>query len=261
MELLTEADGYMTPRRRKDFLSRCCPSLVFHSRMMDIYRQGWWWALRGIYDDDRWIHGSIRVLKALESVGVEFEVENLRSADRIEGPVVFIANHMSTLETFIVPCLIHPIKKITFIVKESLLTFPFFGRVMRARKPIAVGRKNAKSDLRVVLEEGAARLSSGLSIVVFPQTTRSERFEPEKFNSIGIKLAKRAGVPVVPLALKTDAWAPGKFLKDFGPINPAIKVHFIFGEPVTVEGSGREQHLHVVQFIQCKLDEWEQETG
>jgi len=225
--------------------------------MMDIYRQGWWWALRGLYDDDCWVHGSLRVLRTLESVGVLIEVENLDVTRHIEGPVVFIANHMSTLETFVVPCLIQPWKKITFIVKESLLTFPFFGRVMRAREPIAVGRKDPKSDLRTVLEEGTARLASGSSIVVFPQTTRSERFVPEKFNSMGIKLAKRAGVPVVPLALKTDAWAPGRFLKDFGPVDPARKVHFAFGEPVAVEGSGRGQHDQVIGFIQKKLNQWE----
>jgi 1-acyl-sn-glycerol-3-phosphate acyltransferase len=84
---------------------------------------------------------------------------------------------------------------------------------------------------------------------------------PEKFNSIGIKLAKRAGVAVVPLALKTDAWAPGKFLKDFGPIDPSRKVHFAFGEPVSVEGSGREQHETVVAFIQGKLEEWNKEEN
>jgi 1-acyl-sn-glycerol-3-phosphate acyltransferase len=229
--------------------------------MMDIYRQGWWWALRGCYDDDRWVHGSLRVLRALESVGIELEVENLGVSARTEGPVVFIANHMSTLETFIVPCLIHPLKKITFIVKESLLSFPFFGRVIRARSPIAVGRKDPKNDLRVVLEEGTARLSSGLSVVVFPQTTRSEKFVPEKFNSIGIKLAKRAQVPVVPLALKTDAWAPGRLIKDFGPVDPKRKVHFAFGEPLAVKGNGREQHEEVIEFIRAKLEEWEQETG
>lgn len=261
MERLTETNDYSSPQRNIGFLSRCCPSLAFHARMMDVYRQGWWWALWGHYDDERWIHGSVRVLRTLESVGVKLNVENLSMIEKVQGPAVFIANHMSTLETFIVPCLIRPSKKVTFIVKESLLTFPFFGRVMKTREPVAVGRKDPKSDLRTVLEEGTERLSSGISIVVFPQTTRSEKFMPEKFNSIGIKLAKRAEVAVVPVALKTDAWVPGRILKDFGPIVPSRKVHFSFGEPVTVEGSGREQHDHVVMFIKNNLEKWGKESA
>ena len=261
MEHLSETNEYCSPEKNIGLLSRCWPSLVFHSRMLAIYRQGWWWALWGNYDDERWVYGSVRVLRTLESVGVRLEVENMGVTGRVKGPAVFIANHMSTLETFIVPSLIRPYKEVTFVVKESLLTFPFFGRVMRSRNPVAVGRKDPKSDLRTVLEEGASRLSSGISIVVFPQTTRSDRFVPEKFNSIGIKLAKRASVPVVPIALKTDAWEPGSILKDFGPIDPSRKVHFAFGEPLEIEGSGREQHEEIIRFIQGKMEGWENESS
>lgn len=261
MEYLTEANDYQTPEGHSTFWVRHCPSLIFHARMMDVYRQGWWWAVRGVYDGVRWVHGSLRVLRALESVGVRFKVENLKILDQIEEPAVFISNHMSTLETFVLPCLIHPRKKITFIVKEDLLKFPFFGRVLRARNPIAVGRKDPRQDLRVVLEEGTARLASGRSVVVFPQTTRSEAFVPEKFNSIGVKLAKRARVSIIPVALKTDAWAAGKPLKDFGPIRPEKMVHFAFGEPIHVEDAGREQHEQVISFVQGKLREWEDQDG
>ena len=261
MEHLTENNEYQTPAGTPAMISRLCPSLAFHFRMLDIYRQGWWWAVRGVYDGEKWVHGSLRVIRALESVGVRFDIENLGLPDRLGGPVIFIANHMSTLETFVLPGLIHPGKKIVFIVKESLLTFPFFGRVMSARNPIAVGRKNPREDLRLVLEEGAVRLSAGRSIVVFPQTTRSSTFIPEQFNSIGIKLAKRADVPVVPIALKTDAWGPGSLLKDFGPIRPERKVRIAFGEPIRIEDGGREQHEQVIRFIQSKLEKWEKESS
>jgi len=261
LEHLTEASEYYTPEHRLSLLNSCCPSLVFHARMLDIYRQGWWWALRGVYDGAHWVHGSLRVLRALESVGVRFSIENMGVIDRIDGPAVFISNHMSTLETFVLPCLIHPRKKITFIVKEDLLKFPFFGRVIGARQPIAVGRKDPRQDLRVVLDEGSSRLLSGRSVVVFPQTTRSQDFLPEKFNSIGVKLAGRASVPVVPVALRTDAWAPGKVVKDFGPIHPEKPVHISFGEPMAVEGGGRDQHEAVIKFIQGKLEEWVKKEG
>jgi len=51
---------------------------------------------------------------------------------------------------------------------------------------------------------------SDISVLIFPQTTRDLRFDPNKFNTLGIKLAKRAKVPVIPVAVKTDAWGMGK---------------------------------------------------
>ena len=100
------------------------------------------------------------------------------------------------------------------------------------------------------------RLQSGISIVVFPQKTRSPLFDPAAFNSIGIKLAKRAQVPVVPLALKTDAWGNGKHVKDVGVIDPTKEVHFAFGRPLPVTGSGSDAQQAVVAFIREHLLAW-----
>jgi len=107
-----------------------------------------------------------------------------------------------------------------------------------------------------VLEGGEQRLKAGISIVVFPQTTRTPTFDPTDFNSIGVKLAKKAGAPIVPIALKTDAWGNGRYLKDFGRIKPSSKVHFAFGNPLWVKDRGREEHEEIVRFISDKMAEW-----
>jgi 1-acyl-sn-glycerol-3-phosphate acyltransferase len=165
---------------------------------------------------------------------------------------------MSALETFVLPVIIAPIKDATFVVKQSLVEYPVFKHVMRARNPVTVGRSNPRDDLKAVLEGGAERLKAGLSIIIFPQTTRTPVFYPDQFNSIGIKLAKRAGVPAVPFALKTDAWGNGNWLKDFGRIDPAKTVHFAFGKPLRIGDRGSEEHRQIVEFIQAKLKEWEE---
>jgi 1-acyl-sn-glycerol-3-phosphate acyltransferase len=168
---------------------------------------------------------------------------------------------MSTLETMVLPCIIQPLKGTTFVVKRSLLTMPVFGHVMRSRDPIALGRTNPRDDLKVVLEEGVRKLQNGRSIIIFPQSTRSVEFRPEEFNSLGIKLAARAGVPVLPVALKTDAWGNGKYIKEFGPIDNRKIVRFAFGQPIRIEGRGAEEHGKVVEFIREKLAEWSREGG
>ncbi|PKL51873.1 MAG: 1-acyl-sn-glycerol-3-phosphate acyltransferase [Nitrospira bacterium HGW-Nitrospira-1] len=234
--------------------------------MITFYPQVFWivWkssrkAVRGDYDSSDWARSSFDILRALENVGVRFEITGMDNMRRSEGPVVFISNHMSTLETFVLPCIIQPIKETTFIVKQGLVSMPVFGPVMRSRDPVVVGRVNPREDLRTVLEEGAKKLAAGRSIVVFPQSTRSPAFNPAEFNTLGIKLALKAGVPVVPVALRTDAWGAGKIIKDFGRVDKNKRVCFAFGKPMEIKGRGAEEHQKVIAFIQDNLAKWKRE--
>ncbi|MCA1796514.1 MAG: 1-acyl-sn-glycerol-3-phosphate acyltransferase, partial [Geobacteraceae bacterium] len=89
-----------------------------------------------------------------------------------------------------------------------------------------------------------------------PQTTRTTEFDPQQFNSIGLKLAQKAGVPVVPIALKTDAWENGKRLKDYGHIVPQRPIHFNFGARIPAEDLGKHTHAEIIAFIQEHLQRW-----
>ena len=101
-------------------------------------------------------------------------------------------------------------------------------------------------------------LNRGISIIIFPQSTRSLEFKPEEFNSLGVKLAKKAGVEVVPIALKTDFWGSGRLVKELGPIDRRKPIHFRFGEPFEVTGSGKEENQKIIEFIQASLDAWKE---
>ncbi|MFZ1730680.1 MAG: lysophospholipid acyltransferase family protein [Bacteroidota bacterium] len=213
-------------------------------------------AKRGRYGDTEWVNASIDIMNAIEHSGCEFHIEGMQHIRALEGPAVFIANHMSTLETLVLPSLINSVRRCTFVIKPSLMDYPVFGHVMRSRDPIVVTRDNPRQDLQTVLEEGTRRLDLGTSIVLFPQTTRSSTFDPAKFNSLGVKLAKKAGVPIVPVALKTDAWKNGSILKEFGGIESDRPIHFEFAPAMIVEGNGREQHDATAAFITERLDKW-----
>ncbi len=254
--MLFDHDTYKTKTRRLSSAARLIPSLLFYSHLLRIVRQASKQAKQGRYDTTEWSASSLAILRALEQVGISVEISGIEHFRAVAGPCVFIGNHMSTLETFVLPAIIAPIKDTTFVVKQSLVEYPVFKYVMRSRNPITVGRSNARDDLKTVLEGGVDRLKLGMSIVIFPQTTRTAVFDRDQFNTIGIKLAKKAHVPVVPIALKTDAWGNGRYFKDFGKINPAVTVHFAFGEPLTIKDRGVEEHQRVIDFITGKLGEW-----
>ncbi len=213
-------------------------------------------ALSGKYDMKAWAHSSYEILKFTEDCGAKYHIAGLDYMHNVEGPVVFVSNHMSTLETMVYPCLTAPEMPTTFVVKESLLTAPIFGPVMRSRDPIAVKRQNVREDLMAVMKQGVEKLANGTSIIIFPQSTRTVDFNPKEFNSMGIKLAQKAGVKVVPMALKSDFWGNGKYVKEFGKLNRHQPVHIEFGEPFYVNGNGKEDHERVVKWITERLSKW-----
>lgn len=213
-------------------------------------------APKNSYNRSVWADSSHRIFTLIEGCGGRFHLRGLDNLRSCSQPIVFVSNHMSTLETFVLPCIIAPHMKVTFIVKESLVRHFLFGPVMRARSPIVVKRKNPREDLQVVMSKGTECLSHGISIIVFPQSTRSAIFKTDEFNSLGVKLAKAAGVDVLPIAVKTDFWGNGKYLKDVGPVSRNKPIHMVFGSPVKIEGSGKDQHKQIVQFITENLRRW-----
>ncbi len=251
-----EDGSYRSLSAKKTFWARHFPTLTFYFCLFFIVLKASRSAKKGLYDDSAWVTNSYQILQALEKIGVYVEVSGCDSLKAAEGPIIIVGNHMSMMETLLLPGIVQPIRPSTFVVKESLLHYPFFKHIMRSRKPIALTRINPRQDLKTVMIEGVDRLQKSISIIVFPQTTRSHEFDSSQMSSIGVKLAKKAGVPVVPLALKTDCWENGKRFKDFGRINTKKKVYFAFGEPMVIEGKGDLQQERINEFISTKLNEW-----
>lgn len=255
--LQIQQGSYRSEPCRPSLITSTLPSLSFYPQFLGIVFGASEKARRGGYDDAAWAEDSMRVFRLLEKNGVEIEISGLENLEGMSGPCVFIGNHMSIMETVILPAMILPYTRVTYVVKESLLTYPVFKHIMQSRNPVAVTRTNPRQDLKTVMTEGGERLGAGISIIVFPQTTRSTTFDGAHFGSIGVKLAKKAGVPVIPVALKTDAWENGKISKDFGAIVPGKRVHFAFGEPMEIVGKGNDEHQKVIDFIEKKLQGWQ----
>lgn len=255
---LYQTGCYETPPDVRDHFRRygmCRGSLKFHALNLWAVVRGARQVRRGRFDSTAWSHMAFEYVHFVERCGSRFVVEGGEHITEHDDPVVYVGNHMSLLETFVVPAFVPEQGHISYVAKASLLRYPLFGRIIRATNPVTVGRKNAREDLKHVLADGKARLESGRSVVLFPQATRSVVFSERRFNSLGARLAERAGVPVVPLALRTDFLGKGRLLKDLGAIHPDRPVRFCFGNPVAA-GSARTRQAQIVAFIRGKLQEW-----
>lgn len=255
-------DSYRGPRVTPGLITRLAPFPAFYTRLF-LGPVAWLSrrAAQGRCDDAAWAYASDWVTDLMERLGCPVDIDGMDAITATEEACIFVANHMSTLETFMLPGIIRPRRSVTFVVKESLVTMPFFGPIMRSRDPIVVGRTNPREDLAAVLDGGVERLSRGVSLVIFPQSTRSLTFDERHFNSIAVKLARKAKAPLVPVALKTDAWGQGRKIKELGPVKPGMPIRYRFGAPLRVSGNGKEEQAAICDFIASALSGWQAKDG
>lgn len=257
---LFREDTYDTPAdRRRSFMNRLLlgSRWYFYWRNFKIFADSGKLGREGKLDETMQILQSNRNIKLVEDCGGKIHLAGLDNLRALGGrPVVMMSNHMSLLETALMHAIVRPHMDFTFVIKNELMKIPYFRDIMTSMEVICVGRDNPREDLRTVMTEGKDRLDRGKSVIIFPQSTRSVRFDPEKFNSIGIKLARHAGADILPFALKTDFTANGWPIKELGPVNPKKLVCFEFGKPMSVNGSGKEELQYTIDFIQRKLAEF-----
>jgi len=132
----------------------------------------------------------------LRAAGVEATCELM--APLPNGPVVFVSNHVSSLD---IPILFATLpRSFRIVYKSSLLYVPLMGQCLAATRHIAIDRRKAFSAKRS-LAAAARRIRNGVSVALFPEGTRSGDAAMGTFKRGSFKLAVEAGVPVVPVSL------------------------------------------------------------
>ncbi len=116
-------------------------------------------------------------------------------------PYVFVANHASNADPFLVAMVPWEMK---WLSKKSIFDIPLLGWMMRVAGDVEVDRGN-KESARHAMAEMRERLDRKLSVLIFPQGTRSPDGTVGAFREGAFRLAIEAGVDVVPLAVTGTA--------------------------------------------------------
>lgn len=262
-EQIRQTGAYRTPpQRRGRRLPSVFASPLFHLGLLTIFIHGNRRAGK-VPDFERieWGKFCHRMLRLTEALGGDVAVEGFERVRTTRFPVVWVANHMSPLETYLLPLVLMSYSRVLVILKESLAQYPIFGRIVRAVHPIRVGRKSALEDLRKVLAEGIEGIREGRSILVFPQGQRQPVFDPASFNSMGVKLATRAGVPLIPVAVRTDFLQLGRLHKDLVSVHGRRPVRLACGDPIPPDQPPQAMQAAATGFVTTTLSAWESETG
>ena len=258
-QMLRETDAYQTSMKsRGSILQRLFGRFDwwFYLNTIRIFVCGYAKSLFLRYDDGAWAQSSYDFVRLYEDCGAHVSVSGARSLVESPGPAVIVANHMSVAETYLLPCMALAFGRLAIVVKQSLTRYPVFGRILSAGDPIRVTRGAPREDLRIVLREGRKALHDGRSVLLFPQSTRDTRFVISRFNSLGVKLAASANVPIVPVAVKTDFHGLGRIWKDLGKLDRTKSIHVCFGPSLDIDGNEKEIHRNVIDFITKNLQSW-----
>lgn len=136
----------------------------------------------------RWIYATC---------GISIEVEGLENFEA-ERPHVIMCNHQSVIDIGALVLALPGTWR--FVAKRELTRIPFFGWALGLSDHIIIDRGDrdrAVASLRAAGE----RIRSGVSVVIFPEGTRSETGELRDFKSGGFHLALEAGVPILPVTV------------------------------------------------------------
>lgn len=124
-------------------------------------------------------------------------VEGAPPADLDQRPCVVVANHASLADPFV---LAHLPFDMRFVAKEELFRTPLVGWLLRLGGDIPIRRGDAASAVQMTAR-CVRTLHHGLSVMIFPEGTRSHDGALGRFRDGAFHVAAAAGARVLPVAL------------------------------------------------------------
>ena len=145
---------------------------------------------------------------------------------------IFVSNHQSIYD---IPIVFGSLPyQVRIISKKSIGRVPFLGWHLQRTGHLLVDRRNP--DPRAILRQWKDLLTKGLSLIVFPEGTRSVDGRIGRFKAGGFLLAIQAGLPVVPVAISGSRHV---MLKDRLMVKPG-KVTLVVRPPIETAGRYEE---------------------
>ena len=230
-------------------LSRVFPLCAIHQPLGDL-------------TTDKWARFCFSSITGAEGLGMNVHIEGWQNRAAYDGPVVYLCNHMSTIETVLLPSVVLAYGPFNVVAKQSLSRMPFLVKAAAQLGVVPIGRKSPREDLVNMLRISEERIKEGNSFLIFPQGTRQPVFSPRKVSSIGAKIAEKSGCPIVPIVVDTrcqgtrDKGLLRKVFKDFGPVRPEYDIRCCCG-PVIPHDKSKVMHERMLEWMVEQHERWQ----
>jgi len=127
----------------------------------------------------------------------KIEIEGKEFLPEDHDPVVIVANHESMADIWALFCLGIQFR---WFAKDETRKIPVIGQAMRWAGYIFI-KRGSRSSAAAALRKSREALDNGLSMIFFPEGTRSKDGKIKDFKLGAFKLAKEAEVDVLPIAI------------------------------------------------------------
>jgi len=134
---------------------------------------------------------------ALLANRVKVRVEGMEHLNG-KGPYIFMSNHQGYYDIFTL--LSHLPYQFKWLAKKELFSVPFLGWTMAAVGYISIDRGGTRNTVEA-MNEAAQKIREGMSVVIFPEGSRSPDGSIQPFKKGGFTLAIKSKVPIVPIAI------------------------------------------------------------
>ena len=148
--------------------------------------------------------------------------------DDMRRPYVVVSNHESFVDILLIS---HLPTEMKWMSKIEIMRIPLVGWMMWLARDIPLERGDAASTAKA-LDASRERLSRNVSVMIFPEGTRSKTGELRQFKTGAFRLAIEAQVPVLPLAVYGTRAALRKHDWRLGNAEAEVRVL----EPISTEG-------------------------
>ena len=128
-------------------------------------------------------------------------------------PYVVVANHESYADIFLISCFPWEMK---WLSKDTMFKIPCMGWMMQMAGDIKLIRGKRESAIDAIMQ-CRDRLAKNVSIMIFPEGTRSRDSQMLPFKDGAFRLAIEAGAPILPIAVAGTRFAMAKGSFRFQP--------------------------------------------
>ena len=134
---------------------------------------------------------------ALWANRVKVRVEGLEHIPG-QGPYVFMSNHQGSYDIFAL--LGYLPFQFKWLAKKEIFSIPILGWAMKATGYIFIDREGTRETVSA-MRDAAEKIHEGMSVVIFPEGSRSPDGSIQPFKKGGFTLAIKSKVPIVPIAI------------------------------------------------------------
>lgn len=164
------------------------------------------------------------------------------------GQYVFMPNHRSLYD---IPALLATLPGQTrMLAKKSLFQIPVFGWALKVGGFVGIDRSDPSSARDSFAVAVAQLEKAGVSVLVFPEGTRSLTDELLSFKRGGFLLALKSGLPIVPVGIAGSAEVQPK--RSFKIRPGSVRVNY--GCPLPIQGFGLSRKQELVQEVREQVE-------